>query len=157
MNKTELTSELFLIVKQKTEECEGALARLDASSKTERAALRIQKNLYGIATAGVQYCGNGAEFPEIFLRRLDNMLSGEDGLRDAIEKADAEDKCAIQAYIGTMLFLRNNLLMQSEKELEKSSPEIRVKANLKCRVLRDLMDAFRRCFERMGGREDLAI
>lgn len=158
MTKRELMRALDAIVHEKQYACETRLQSLPKDSNTERKALLMQKNLYGIAKTAVAFAGEGEEFPRPFIGQTTNLLKEEDGLRVILQNAEGEEQRVLAVYFHNMLFLRQNFLRRYQQEaLTATDPHRQFEARIKCATMKDLMSAYKSAFEKMGGRKDLVI
>ena len=158
MTKQELMQALRIVVEEKIGACEERLQTLSKDAKTERKALMVQNNLYGIAKTAVGFAGKGDEFPRPFIEQTTNLLSGENELRAILLDAEGEEQRTLAVYVYNMLFLRQNFLRRYRQEvLEATDPRRQFEANLKCAIVEDLMCSYRSAFEKLGGRKDLNI
>ncbi len=158
MKKIELMDALLDLVSQKQEECEKHFQTLDPSAMTERKALLIQKNIYENAKTFINYAGRGDETPIPYMRRLDNLLIGEDALRKVFEQTEGEEQAVTAVYLHTVLFLKKNFLLRYKQESTKTTdPQRQFETNLKISIVEDLLTSYRICYENLGGRKDLMI
>ena len=158
MTKQELMQALRVVVAEKMDACERKLHTLSKDADTERKALLVQKNLYGIAKTTIGFAGKGDEFPHPFIGQITNLLRGENELRGILQAVEGEEQPTLAVYIHNMLFLRQNFLCRYQQEAEVATdPRRQFEANLKCAIIEDLMHSYRSAFEKMGGRKDLGI
>lgn len=158
MKKTELMDALCGTVEPRLRECEDRLQTLDRSAATERSALMIQKNFYNHALTFIGYAGRGEEFPQPFVNQLANLLAPEDELRQVYESADDDERPALSVYLYTMLFWRENFLIRYKAEAQNvTDPKKQVEISMKIRITEDLLNAYRDCYVRLGGRKELNV
>lgn len=158
MNKQELMEALTAVVDEKLTACETKLKTLSKDADTERKALSVQKNLYGIAKTTIHFAGNADEFPRPFIGQTTNLLKSEDALRTILKETEGEEQRVLAVYLHNMLFLRNNFLARYKQEsVVATDPGKLFEAKLKCAIIEDLMTSYKSTFEAMGGRKDLVI
>lgn len=158
MKKIQLMDALLDLVKRKQEECEKRFQTLEPSATTERKALQIQKSLYENAKTFINYAGRGDDIPIPYMRRLNNLLIGEDALREVFEQTEGEERAVTAVYLHTMLFLKKSFLIRYKQESTKTTdPHRQFETNLKISIIEDLLTSYRICFENLGGRKDLII
>ena len=158
MTTQELMQAMRAVVDDKVRSCEERLQTLSRDNTTERNALLIQKNLYGIAKTAIGFAGKGDEFPRPFIGQTTNLLSGENELRAILLDAEGEEQRTLAVYLHNMLFLRQNFLRRYRQEAEAATdPRRQFEAKLKCAIVEDLMHSYKSAFEKMGGRKDLSI
>lgn len=149
---------MLYLTQQKHDACVKRLNVLDASAKTERGVILMQKNLYEIAKAFIMYAGDSDELPESYLNRLNNLLSSDDVTREIYESADDTEKPALAVYLHNSLMVRQNFLVRYEKELDSAlDPQRKIEAEIKLNTVKDLLNAYQELFISLGGRKDMKL
>ncbi len=121
MTALEIDKAMYDIVCEKYNECQSRLDAVPTENKSERKALIIEREMYGLCNrAGILVYVLGKRESVLSMRRrvISNILHKYPRLNDVFKNLDEEEKMIFIAALQAEIFMRDQITNSYHEELE---------------------------------------